>query len=102
MLYGHLAQKVLNAVMVQEGIPDIMKRGKLVPVYKGGGKDPLKTDSYRGIILTSIVVKVLEFLYYWEDCRWYSLLKVIPMRIRQPIRSHCLVAMPYSLHKSSF
>ena len=36
--------------------------GVVVPVYKGGGKDPMKTDSYRGITLTSTVAKVLEFL----------------------------------------
>ena len=34
----------------------------MVPVYKGRGKDPMKTDSYRGITLTSMVAKVLEFL----------------------------------------
>ena len=39
-----------------------MKRGVVVPVYKGGGKDPLKIYSYRGITLTSMVAKVLEFL----------------------------------------
>ncbi len=33
-----------------------------MPVYKGGGKDPLKVDSYRGVTLTSMVAKVLEFL----------------------------------------
>ena len=31
-------------------------------VYKGSGKNPLKIDSYRGITLTSMVAKVLEFL----------------------------------------
>ena len=45
-----------------EVIPDILKRGIIVPVYKGGGRDPLKTDSYRGITLTSMISKVLEFL----------------------------------------
>ena len=35
----------------------------VVPVYKGGGKDPLKVNSYRGITLsTSVMAKVLEFL----------------------------------------
>ena len=34
----------------------------MVPVYKRGGKYPLKLDSYRGVTLTSMVGKVLEFL----------------------------------------
>ena len=39
------------------------KRGLIVPVYKGGGKDPLRVDSYRGVTLSSMVAKVLEFLF---------------------------------------
>ncbi len=31
-------------------------------VCKGSGKDPLWVDSYRGVTLTSMVAKVLEFL----------------------------------------
>ena len=27
----------------------VLKSGVVVPVYKGGGKDPLKVDSYRGV-----------------------------------------------------
>jgi len=53
---------VLNAVVELEAVPDILKRGVVVPVYKGGGKDPLRVNSYRGVTLSSIVAKVLEFL----------------------------------------
>ena len=53
---------ILNAVIELEVVPDVLKRGVVVPEYKGGGKDPLKADSYRGITLTSMVAKVLEFL----------------------------------------
>ena len=69
---------ILNAVVELEVVPGVLKRGVVVPVYMqgargGGGKDPLKTDSYRGITLTStdsyggitltlMVAKVLEFL----------------------------------------
>ena len=53
---------ILNAVMKLEAIPEVLKRGIIVPVYKGGGKDPMRTDSYTGITLTSVVSKVLEFL----------------------------------------
>ena len=41
---------------------DSFKSGLVVPVYKGSGKDPLKTDSYRGITLSPVFSKVLEFL----------------------------------------
>ena len=54
--------KILNDVVVLEVVPEVLKSGIIVPIYKGGGKDPLKIDSYRGITLTSTVSKVLEFL----------------------------------------
>ena len=58
----------MNAVVEVEAIPEVMKRGVVVPVYKSGGKDSLRTDSYRSITLTSIVAKVLEFLLLeWLD-----------------------------------
>ena len=53
---------ILNAVVELEVVPGVLKRGVVVPVYKSGGKDPLKLDSYRGVTLTSMVGKVLEFL----------------------------------------
>ena len=54
--------RILNAIKELEVVLDVLKRGLIVPVYKGGGKDPLKVDSYRGVTLTSVVAKVLEFL----------------------------------------
>ena len=55
--------RILNAVVELEVVPDVLKQGLIVPVYKGGGKDPLRVDSYRGVTLTSMVAKVLEFLF---------------------------------------
>jgi len=55
-------RNILNAVVELEAVPDVLKRGLIVPVYKGSGKDPLRMDSYRGITLTSIIAQVLEFL----------------------------------------
>ena len=43
-------------------LPEVLKSGVIVPIYKGGGKDPLKVNSYRGITLTSTVSKAMEFL----------------------------------------
>ena len=56
-------RNILNAVVELEVIPDVMKRGVVVPVYKGGGKDPIKIDSYRGITWTSI-----WWPRYWSSC----------------------------------
>ena len=53
---------VLNTIVELEVIPDVLKRGVVVPIYKGSGKDPLRVDSYRGVTLSSMVAKVLEFL----------------------------------------
>ena len=57
-----MLRNILNAIVEFESVPSVLKRGVVVPVYKGGGKDPLKIDNYRGITLTSMVAKVLEFL----------------------------------------
>ena len=53
---------ICNSIVELEGIPSTMKMGVLCPLYKGGGKDPLETGSYRGIALTSVWVKLLEIL----------------------------------------
>ena len=43
-------------------MPAVLKSGLIVPVYKRGGKDPAKVDSYRGVTLASVVAKLLEKL----------------------------------------
>ena len=43
-------------------LPESLKLGIVTPIYKGGGKDPLDTNSYRGITLTTVLTKVLESL----------------------------------------
>ena len=45
-----------------EKISAVLKCGVVIPIYKGGGKDPLNINSYRGVTLTSVTAKVLEFL----------------------------------------
>ena len=54
--------EILNATVDAEQIPSCLKRGITVPVYKGGGKDPLNVNSYRGITINSVISKVLETL----------------------------------------
>ena len=41
-----LLQGVLNFIAESEAVPNVLKAGIVVPVYKGGGKDPLKVDSF--------------------------------------------------------
>ena len=43
-----------------EQVPAYLKLGITIPIYKGGGKDPLDVNSYRGITLNSVTSKVLE------------------------------------------
>lgn len=54
--------KILNSIIELEAIPDILKCGSITPIYKGGGKDPLDKNNYRGITVASVLAKVLEFL----------------------------------------
>ena len=51
--------QICNAIVEAESIPKSLKTGI---VYKGGGKDPLNANSYCGVTLTSMLVKVLETL----------------------------------------
>ena len=53
---------ILNAAVELEAVPDALKSGLVIPIYKGAGKDPLCLDSYRGITITSVISKVLESL----------------------------------------
>ena len=54
--------RILNAIVELKVVPDVLKRGVIVPVYEGGGENPLKVDSYRGATVTSMVAKGLELL----------------------------------------
>ena len=53
---------IVNAILEMEEIPSSFKLGSICPVYKGGGKDPLLANNYRGITMNSIFSKVLETL----------------------------------------
>ena len=56
-------KEVLNAIIELEVVPEVLKMGDIVPVYKGGGKDFLRMDSYRHITLTFVS------LWCWRGCR---------------------------------
>ena len=54
--------KIFNAITNLEAIPLHFKEGILISIYKGKGKDPLVSTSYRGITLTSGIAKSFEIL----------------------------------------
>ena len=53
---------IFNAIVSLEELPDTLKCGVIIPVFKGSGRDPLLPGSYRGITLSSAISKVLESL----------------------------------------
>ena len=55
-------RNVLNAIVELEAVPSTLKSGIIIPVYKGSGRDPVETDSYRGVTLSSVLAKMLEML----------------------------------------
>ena len=38
----------------------MLKCGVVVQVYKGGSKDPVNVDNYRGVTLSSVFSKLLD------------------------------------------
>ena len=40
-----------------------LREGIIFPVYKGKGKDPLLMENYRGITLSSVIVKLFEIIF---------------------------------------
>ncbi len=53
-----------------ECVPTQWKLGEIVPLFKGGKKDPMIFGSYRGITLNSIVGKVMEMLMLKQLENW--------------------------------
>ena len=81
-------------VIELETVPEVLKRGVVVPVYKGGGKDPMRRDS---ITLTSMVSKVLEFLML-ERLESVFVAAGLPSTNR-PTEGLCPVQKPSLRHK---
>ena len=59
---NHQPMQPLVFLVELEEIPNVLKVGLVVPVYKGSNKDLLNMNSYRGITLSNVISKVLEFL----------------------------------------
>ena len=52
-------RNIANFVIQNGHVPDILKSGIVTPVLKKG-KDPSKPTNYRGITVTSVILKVIE------------------------------------------
>ena len=53
--------KIFNAIVNLKAIPSPFKTGVVIPIYKGKGEVPLLPTSYRGITLTSVIMKTFEY-----------------------------------------
>ena len=55
-------KKIFNRFTALEEVPNCLNEGLVIPVYKKNGKDPLLPGSYRGITLSSAIIKVFEII----------------------------------------
>ena len=46
-LFNYVMTNIMNGIVELESIPVVLKRGILVPVYKGSGRDPLIMDAMK-------------------------------------------------------
>ena len=51
---------LFNCIIQQERLPDVFKKGITIPLFKGGDKDVMDCNSYRGITLQSTMCKIYE------------------------------------------
>ena len=54
-------EKILNASIRFEHIPQFLLTGIIRPIFKGKGKNPMLCDSYRGITLMPVILKIFEY-----------------------------------------
>ena len=55
-------KKIFYCILALEEVPDCLKEGLVIPIYKKQGKNPLLPSSYRGITLLPVVSKLLEII----------------------------------------
>ena len=53
--------KKINNIIQLEKITNCLKSSIITPIYKENGKEPLLKGNYRGISLTSVIAKMLEY-----------------------------------------
>ena len=56
--------KLCNAIIDLEVYPEEFKKGLIIPLFKGGDRDPLIRNDYRGITIQGVLCKVFETVIY--------------------------------------
>ena len=54
--------KIFNGILALEQIPAVLNEGVVILIHKGKGKDPFLPGSYRGITLSSVIIKLFEIM----------------------------------------
>ena len=58
-VYSVLAY-LFNAIVFKEKLPTVFKKGITLALFKGGDKDPLDQNNFRGITIQSVLCKIYE------------------------------------------
>ena len=63
-------RKIFNMILEHECIPPCFNNAIIVPIYKGKGKNPLSTNNYKEISLTSVIGDYLNVFCFkeWPQC----------------------------------
>ena len=54
-------RQIFDASIEFEHIPQSLLTGIIRPIFKGKGKNPMICDSYRGITLLPVILKIFEY-----------------------------------------
>ena len=60
LIIASLAAKLFTLMLKTSYTPDIMKKGSIITLHKGGSKSKLDPNNYRAITLSSVLLKLYE------------------------------------------
>ena len=86
---------IFRAMVRLEYVPVNFKRSVFIPIFKGGNKDPLCKDDYRGISLTTILSRVWDKVIYYRLKKWL-------LQINYPHPLQCAIREGVSCLNASF
>ncbi len=52
--------ELFNRIVKNEELPEMFRKGIIIALFKGGGKDPLDINNYRGITIQNVLCKIYE------------------------------------------
>ena len=62
-----LLAMLFNNIVMSEQYPGLLKKGLAVPLFKGGEKDPLERNDFRGITIQSVICKVFDTIVFYRS-----------------------------------